>query len=78
MSRPHEAHEPPAGHPHRFSHVLLLIVAGGAIATAITVLMDATGTYDAVAWQALIIVFAVLTALAAAYFCLARASEDQE
>lgn len=74
---PHESRADPPAHRHRLSLVLLAVVVVGVAATAATVVLATVREADPIRWQVLTIVFAVPTALAAAYFCLARGREGQ-
>lgn len=76
MSHPHESRGNPPAHPHRLSNALLMIVTVGAAATIATIVLSSGGAAGTVPWKTLTLVFAVPTALAAAYFCLARGHED--
>ncbi|MGH3500089.1 MAG: hypothetical protein ACRDQA_04165, partial [Nocardioidaceae bacterium] len=57
-------------------NALMVAVAIGAVATAVTIVLALTGSYPAVRWQPLTVVFAVPSALGAAFWCLARGREQ--
>lgn len=61
---------------HRLSNTLMVAVAIGALATVFTVVMVLTDSYPPMRWQPLTMVFAVPSALGAAFWCLARGREQ--